>query len=305
MNSIVITLAVIALVLKVFVLYKIFKVRENSPLFFCLASIFCAMNLISLSIVLNVNSVAMAEWAIRPQYVCAMWAATLMCVYAFNAANLASKLQRLTISLYVIASAFAVAIMLSNYIVSGLTSIGYSLTAIKGEFYLSYLAYVALCFLITVSTLVYGSLRAANDEKRNRCLWALVSLLPIIVIGSILVALLHFEVKINGSGLIPLATSLFLLITLKTEKQHHLTDVRRYLPFSAERKANKELQEIFTKYTFNLITYKELKTGIEVLGLRYKYSKSDNISQIARDVGMGRSTISGLLSKHHISTTKD
>jgi len=298
LNTFVTLLAVSALVLKLFVLLKAFEHRGNSVVFFCLTSVFCAMNFMSLLIVSNVNDIQSIQWALRPQYIFSLWAIILLCWYAFQAVYSTVRLTIVFSLLCLLGLAFSSAILFTDSIVSGLVSIGYSLTAVKGPFFNTFLILLALLFLTTTATLIYGTLKSSSQEHRNRCLWTLVSLLPIITVGPAIALFLHFEVPINGSGLIPIATSLFLLITLKTENLHRLTDVRRHLPFTAESRANKDFALLFTQYAFNQISHKEFKSQVSVLALKYKYGKSETVTELAEQIGLNRSTVSNLLSKH-------
>ena len=300
MNSLVIIAAAIALALKAWVLLKAFSNTSKSSLFFSLTAIFCIVNILSLIIVANVADPNLIEWVLRPHYVCTTWAATVMCAYAVHAA------QKKEISRIVIALLFGSAITLTSLIlatdlvIKGAMSIGYSITAIKGEFFFVFFVYSSLCFLFIVKTLLAGSYAAESAVAKNRCVWTLVALAPLMIVATVVVIAMYLGFKINGSGLIPFATSVFLLITLKTEYSHGLTDIRRFLPFSPEYTATRQLLAIFSKYTMDEISFKELKSDIGRVAVQYKYSKQGTVSATARSMKMNRTTLTGLLKKYHL-----
>jgi len=70
------------------------------------------------------------------------------------------------------------------------------------------------------------------------------------------------------------------------------------LPFTAESRANKDFALLFTQYAFNQISHKEFKSQVSVLALKYKYGKSETVTELAEQIGLNRSTVSNLLSKH-------
>ena len=303
MNVLVISLASIALLLKGIVLTKAFSRREESALFFSLTSMYCAGNLFSLLIVLNVADPSVVEWVIRPLYVSTAWGLALMCAYSIQAAGLGKKLNNIVIFIYILLAILTLAILGTDSIIVGLTSIGYSSTAIKGEQFTFYLIFVAACFIFTIFTLLAGAIKAKSIKTKNRCSWTLIALLPIIIVGMVVAFALNFGIKLNGSGLFPMATTLFLLITLKTESLHGLTDIRRFLPFSKEKKATSELQHLFSEYAMGEISYKTMKDGIEQIAVRYKFNKNSNFSETARAMGLHRSTLHSIVKRHHIDNT--
>ena len=99
-------------------------------------------------------------------------------------------------------------------------------------------------------------------------------------------------VKINALIILPITTTIFVIFTLKTEAKHKLTDIRRHIPFSVERKASTMLQEIIGKYAREEISHPEFLEEVERLSIKYKYQKSGRtILQTARAMKIPRSTL--------------
>jgi len=74
------------------------------------------------------------------------------------------------------------------------------------------------------------------------------------------------NLNVNAAGILPVATALFLAILLKGESKHKLSDIRRFLPFSPERKITGDIMELvdaYVKADNQANAYKDLHSGIE------------------------------------------
>lgn len=157
--------------------------------------------------------------------------------------------KHLSTGLIVLAIPLMLTVLLTDSIVAGHVSIGYSVTAIKGQYYSWFSVYTLICIVLTTSVLVDGYIKSEGHLDSIACLYSLFALAPLIVVSIVVLALKTLEIKINSAGIVPITTTLFLYIILKSESKHNFTDIRRFLPFSDERKTVIKLVEL-TDYLF-------------------------------------------------------
>jgi len=108
-------------------------------------------------------------------------------------------------------------------------------------------------------------------------------------------------IQVNAIALLPIGTTLLVLITLKAENNHSLTDIRMYLPFSKERKISQDLIQIMSDYSISEKEYKKTINEIERVLLKYSYEKSKYCkSTTAKKMNVSRSTLYGMLDRLNI-----
>ena len=150
--------------------------------------------------------------------------------------------------------------------------------------------------------LVYGYIKPADQLDAIACLYSLFALTPLIIVSIVVLALKTFEIKINSAGIVPITTTLFLYIILKSESKHNFTDIRRYLPFSDERKAAiklLELTDIYSQKAYQNDSYSELRKGIESRIILYTLSKCNgSVTEASKMMGLqNRSTLYSMINR--------
>ena len=111
------------------------------------------------------------------------------------------------------------------------------------------------------------------------------------------------NLNINATVFVPIMISVFLYITVKSEAQHKLTDLRRFMPFSPERKTSQDIMELFSSYARDETTYRESVNEIEKLLVMHKYNKNEkNASATAETMGMPRSSLYSIFNRLGIKT---
>ena len=80
-----------------------------------------------------------------------------------------------------------------------------------------------------------------------------------------------------------------------------MVDVRKYLPFSLESYTAKKLKKIQSDVSLQRKGYKDIKNDIEHALFKYKYiQRKGNVTKIAEDMDMPKSTVYSILKKHDI-----
>jgi len=204
--------------------------------------------------------------------------------------------------LIVLALPLILAVLLSDIIVAGNISIGYSVAAIKGQYYSVFSFYTLVCIVLTVSVLVRGYIKSKNHLDSIACLYSLFALAPLLIVGIVVLALKTLDININSAGIVPITTTLFLYIILKSESQHNFTDIRRFLPFSDERKTAIELLEltdIYSRKAYENESYNEFRNGMETRIILYTLNKcKGNITEASKMMGLqNRSTLYSMMNR--------
>ena len=128
-----------------------------------------------------------------------------------------------------------------------------------------------------------------------------------ILVGALAMVFKIAEIEVNATGLVPIATAVFLGIILKTESKHKLSDLRRVMPLSAERQTTHNLMDLLDSYIQNgnqSNVYKELQAGIEKEIIMYSLNKCDNnITKTAKLMGLkNRSTLYSMMNRHGVNS---
>jgi DNA-binding protein Fis len=196
--------------------------------------------------------------------------------------------------------------LFTDSIVAGQYSIGYTMTAIKGALYWFFAAYIFFALLSNFVVIFYGHRTAKSQIDSVRCTYSLLALAPVMLVFIAAIILKVADIEINATGLVPIATTLFLGIILKTESKHKLSDLRRLMPLSPERQTSDNFMSLLDSYiqsSERSNVYKELQAGIEKEIIMYSIKKCDgNISKTTRMMGLkNRSTLYSMMTRLDIN----
>ena len=131
-----------------------------------------------------------------------------------------------------------------------------------------------------------------------RCSYVLLAFSPLIVSCLFVIGLMAMGIPINATIIMPITTTIFLFVIIKSESKHKLTDLRRYLPRSSERQTSKEIMELYSLYSQDEISYRECMNQIERLLVIHKYAKNgNNASATAKSMEMPRSSLYSIFNR--------
>jgi len=223
--SLVLLPASISLLLKLLIFWTVAKGGRVSIVFLSLIAIFAvhnAVELLALSyMIFGENN--QAENILRPFYIVTTFTVMYILLHALTISEVINKL--ITISLVTGAALLSSFILLTDFIIVGYYSIGYSISAIKGEYYWLFAATILLGAIVCFSTLIYGHRNAETQIKATRCLYSLYALFPIVLVSFIAIFCKLLSIPFNATALTPIATTLFLFIVIKTESKHKLSEI--------------------------------------------------------------------------------
>ncbi len=296
--------ALIALLFKLFIMKEAIGKNVGSNAVISLILVFACHNAIELIGYIRFLDDQTVSTLFRTYYVASILGLLALAGYSLTMANLHSP--TLLIIITAVAVVLSILVLSSNSVIAGSQSIGYSITAIKGEYYSAFMLYALLMLLAIPSSLLYGFLNASTQTELARCLCSLLALVPLIVTSIVVWIFKTLEVEINSAGIVPIATTFYLYFLIKSESTHHITDFRRYLPFSLERRSAKRFVEIADSYarsTNRTNAYNEFREALERQAIFYTLEKCNgNVSQAAAMMGLAnRSTLYSMMSRLNIT----
>jgi len=290
--------ALIALLAKMAILISAYRSIQNSRTFFNMVIVFGLHNLCEFLVFVQFGE-ANFGYVLTAYYVTSVWGLAFVLFYALEISQ--NKGRVLTQAIAGLAVVLSIVLLTSNMLVDGARSIGYVMTAVRGPFYWVFQLYSAAMFLLIVGFLVSGYRRAREHIVEIQCLSMLCALSPLVILGFLVMLLMNMGFNINAATILPIATTAFLVIALLSESKHGLTDIRRFLPWSPEKRTSNEIMDIF--YARDEVDYRQAVSDIEKLLVVHKYQKNgENASATAELMGMPRSSLYSIFNRLKIES---
>jgi len=271
--------------------------RETTPkIFYFIVLAFAVHHALEVLLYLEFSKNTQITLLLKIYHALSIVCLALILIYAKSVSKTTKQIHsNVIIGLSIIISAL---IMVSDSLISGSQSIGYSATAVKGPLYIVFQTFSTFLLIATTVTLILGYRRATSHLTQIQCAYVLIAFLPLILTSSGVILAMAAGYQINATMVVPIAFTLFLFITIKSEYQHKLTDLRRFLPNSPERKTSQEIMELFSSYARDEASYRDSINQIEKLLVMHKYSKNGkNASATAETMGMPRSSLYSIFNR--------
>jgi len=240
-------------------------------------------------------------WSIRAYYSVSLAAACYMLVFALRVSGCIDKKKAMMI--FFLAPLIPIILVIfSDLIIKGNQYILGKYYADHGDYYIIFSLFVCSSLLLIPAALVAGYRNASATITQVRCIYVGLALLPISIAVIGVVIFQAFGIQANTVFLLPLTSTLFLLILYKSEDKHQLMDLRTWLPWSAENRAAKEIQIAQSDYFMEKISYQEFKQKVERVSLEKSLCKAGgSVSTAAKFMGLNRTTVYSMMNKHGIS----
>lgn len=297
--------ALIALIIKGYVLSVSTRDKGRSIIFISLCYCFFAQNIAECAGFIQHQSGDSAGFIVRAYLTASVCGLALICVYALAITH-SKTYKSFAKILGAVSFMLIMIIWLTDLIAVGAVSINYTYAVDRGELYWSYHVFAGSCFLITSLNLLLGIFRSNNPITVVQCGYTLAGILPIALAGFGVMAAMASGYQVNAVGIMPIATTLFLLLTLRSEDKHNLTDIRKYLPYSRERIMTNEMMDLISSYSLGQIDYKEYKKGTEKLAVKYQLSRTNgNVSNAAKLMKVDRTTVAHMVKRHGLKDSQE
>ncbi|RBP53375.1 helix-turn-helix domain-containing protein [Arenicella xantha] len=293
--------AMLALLLKLSVIFLARDGQGTSRIFMAMVCIFALHNLTEVLVILGLFSGMASEYMLRVYYAVSFFALAYIGLYALEV-SARGQTKFLSYSLVVVALVLAALSLMTNFIVAGAESIGYTITAVRGPYYFVFQAFTVFMYFAAMGILWWGYLRASKQQVQIQCLYSVVAILPMVLASIAVLVIMQLGFHFSAALIIPLASSAFLILTLRSETVHGLTDIGRFLKPSERRLTANIVADLTTQYLSDEVSLKEAKDQFERQLLQHNLDRfGNNVSKTARVLGMKRTTIYSMAKKHGIS----
>jgi hypothetical protein len=216
----------------------------------------------------------------------------LCSVFAYVLSVVRSSAKRVLLSVYLSALFLSVLIIFSDIIIAGIEPLGHTRTAIRGDMYYIFQGFALMMLGLIIASLVRGYLQPKDHLMQIQCSYSLIAILPLLIANLGLLLVMAIGYNVNAAIVMPVVLVAFILITLVGESKHRITDVRRFMPYSAERHTSNQIMEIFSSFSRDEISYRNGISDIERLLVLHKYQKNGgNASATAQLMKMPRSSL--------------
>ena len=239
-----------------------------------------------------------ANLLMRLYYVMSVWWLGFALMYVFELINSKNIFNYIVITLATVTSAL---FLFTNLVISGYESNGYVPTAKKESFYWIFQVFALGTIsssIIILCKKAFFSNTEVDIQKQLQSFYLLIGFLSPFIAVLAVIFLMQIGVNINAVAVIPIATTLFVIFMIKSEQDHRLIDLRRFIPWSRENRASKKANLIFSKLALKEITLKEAENEFQKLAIQYqKDLTNNNISAAARNLGVSRSSLYAKIDK--------
>jgi Response regulator containing CheY-like receiver, AAA-type ATPase, and DNA-binding domains len=296
--------AIIALIAKLFILGVVNEKNLKYKIFKVLVIVLATLNIAEILLLWQFKSEMQSLYAMKSFYVLATFAWIAVLAYVLEIAGIKDKKR------FFIPACFAIVLsvlcLFTSSIVGGVKELSFSYSAVKGSLYWLWQVYVLLMAGFICLQLSQGYLKAKSHLVEIQCIYISLAFAPLILSSLIILGFMAAGFKINAAIALSVSSTLFLLIMLASEYQHKLTDIRRFIPWSNERKTSQQIMEIFSNYSRDDINYRDAVSEIERLLVLQKYDKNEgNASETAGRMGMPRSSLYSIFNRLDIESRGD
>ncbi len=299
--------ALASLLFKLFVLAYVLRGGKVSIVFLSLIVVFAAHNAIEIFGYFQFVNGVVGDVFLRLYYVATVFTILYILLHGLSVSVVESR--SLTTTLVTASTVLSSLILFTDLIVSGQYSIGYTVSAVKGPYYWLFASYILVFLSCNFAALFYGYGKAKSRLDSVRCVHSLFALTPVMLVFMVATILKIADVGINATGMVPIATAIFLAIVLRTEAKHKLSDLRRLMPLSMERATSNQFMDLLDGYINNsnqTNAYKTLQAGIEREIVCYSLKKcNNNVSHATKMMGLtNRSTLYSMMNRLDIDMSE-
>lgn len=283
--------ALIALLTKLWIYSIAVKAKKTPKAFLWLLLFFGVHNLSEFLVISKLLNETVSEGLLRSYYVAALFSIAYICIFVMSVAyrEVSYRFSFVVLSIAFIMSSVT---FLTDWIVAGAVSVGYTVTAIQGEYYDMFLMVVLLGFVWTIYTLLKRYFTTLDLRIQLKCFYTAFSLSPLILMAVIVMVMMQMGYEYTGAILLPFTSTCFLLLIIATEKNSDLIRIRHRLPFSKHRTVEKKILGLYRSFIDQDLGFVDAKTEIEKALIQSALDRSDNnVSLAAHELGIKRSTL--------------
>ena len=287
--------AVLALLIKLYMLAKQYKKTWINYKWISLVGSLAALNLSEVLIYSSYINANYSDFILRSYFIFYCISLTYSCAYVSNTDKY--PIQKFVLyAHYLIALLLTCSFFTSTAMINGYSDNGIFVTAIKGDYFWAFQCFLITSVSLSLASLIFNYLSEDDKSIKIGYAYTMLGFAPLGITILVISTLMLLGFNANGSGLIPIATTLFLLITATGKSPHLLkNDPRALVPITKEAELQRIFSKVRTQSSLGRMPLKDAINTIEFQIISYTLNKnSGNMSLTARDLGMSRSTLYGL-----------
>ena len=296
--------AVLALLIKLYMLAKQYKKTWINYKWISLVGSLAALNLSEVLIYSSYINANYSDFILRSYFIFCCISLTYSCAYVSNT-------DKYPIQKFVLYAHYLTALLLtcsfftSTAMINGYSDNGIFVTAIKGDYFWAFQCFLITSVSLSLASLIFNYLSEDDKSIKIGYAYTMLGFAPLGITILVISTLMLLGFNANGSGLIPIATTLLLLITATGKSPHLLkNDPRALVPITKEAELQRIFSKVRTQSSLGRMPLKDAINTIEFQIISYTLNKNNgNMSLTARDLGMSRSTLYGRLKIHKSKET--
>ena len=292
--------ALCAMLLKVLVIMWV-DIGKQSTTFMSLFFVLTIQNLCEVLAYFQYLNGVSALYLVYAYYSTCFFALAYLLLYCIEVSY---RIIRKWVFYLVISLAIALSFLVfaTDILISGVESIGYSLTAVQGRFFwVIRFTFIGQIFL-SVAILFRGAFLKSALQDKHQSFYALISVSPLVFVGLGVNILQIFGYKFSASLIMPMATTAFLFLVCYLEPISRLTRIRMYLPGSLEKRLTKRILDLAGNYALDGKDFRDTKCDLERLLVEYSLEKHNhNVLRTAESMGIERATLYSVMKRRGIS----
>jgi hypothetical protein len=291
-------IALIAVLMKAYIGIVSRKYEWADPAWFFLVSAFLMQNLTEM---IGYHQVSLD---VGPEYLLKVYYITLMflsvAILRFVCSDRSVFQQRLSNIFMLVGIGVAYLVLFTPLLLNGHVQNAFPVQAVKGEYFHAYLALVLICTLLSFSFIAFNYINSESHKEKRTHLYHLASLSPILILGGYVAVRIFMGFSTNGSGVFPIAGTIFMMITLQLRcRPGYLIDSA--IPFTKEHLLSKQVGQSALAGFHQSKSLKQISEDTEFLILQYAIERiGKNKTRLSSNFQIDRKTLDRKLKKHEL-----
>lgn len=223
--------AMLALAIKVWLLTRRKEIHRNQALL----GLFLALSLLNVAeivLLLQPSWANLMDW-LRIYYVGAAGSVASLFLFCVRVC-LRQYLYVLVVPVLALAAAIGALFGFSDALISGHDRMAYTVTRIPGEHYWVFQGYALTLFLMSVIVLVWGYRFSKDKTIRRHAFASFIAILPPILVGTLILAVMAMGYSINAVIYLPIAISFTLIMLVLADSSEDMRSILPYVPGTRE-----------------------------------------------------------------------
>jgi len=288
--------AAIGLAIKIAVL--IYSYRSFRPVFFRgVLYMFAALNLCEVIAFIAFYNGSLAEPLIRAYYCCMYFGLAYLGLYSLEVSNI--KPSKATTAVVLGGTtAMCVFTIFTDLLVAGSKRTEYALGGLDGPYFIVVSAFIFSSIVFTFFILVRSVWKSPSGEQKTKSGFILLALMPLLLSSLVIIIARNIGYHVYSASITPIATTAFMIIILWGEKSHRMYDIRRWLPFSAERRWANRMVELSYLCSLDKVSHRDAVNEFEKQLIELKLERSDyNMKDTAQNLGLNRTSLYSMVKR--------